>query len=207
MPVRVEFLFDFGSPNAYLAHRVIPALEARSGARVAYVPILLGGVFKLTGNASPAVTLRGIRNKPEYEGLETLRFLARHGIGGFRANPHFPVNTLQIMRGCFVARREGFFERYVDVVYRHMWSEPEKLDEPEVIRAVLERSGLDADAVLAGIRQPEIKDALRASTEAAVERGVFGAPSFFVDGALYFGKDRLRDVEEEIERLGALRRP
>lgn len=81
MPVRVEFLFDFGSPNAYLAHRVIPALEARSGARVAYVPILLGGVFKLTGNASPAVTLRGIRNKPEYEGLETLRFLARHGIG------------------------------------------------------------------------------------------------------------------------------
>lgn len=117
------------------------------------------------------------------------------------------MNTLQIMRGCFVARREGFFERYVDVVYRHMWSEPEKLDEPEVIRAVLERSGLDADAVLAGIRQPEIKDALRASTEAAVERGVFGAPSFFVDGALYFGKDRLRDVEEEIERLGALRRP
>ena len=200
MSVDVEFHFDFGSPNAYLAHRVIPEIESRAGVRFTYVPVLLGGVFKATNNVSPAVSLQGIKNKGEYQGLETRRFLERHGITNYRSNPHFPVNTLQIMRGAIVGQREGCFERYVDEVYRHMWSEPRKMDDPDVIRAALEESGLPADTILAGIQKPDVKQQLIANTEDSVNRGVFGSPSFFVGGELYFGKDRLRDVEEEIER-------
>lgn len=197
---RVEFLFDFGSPNAYLSHRVIPALEKRTGAAVEYVPVLLGGVFKLTGNVSPAISLRGIKNKGEYQGLETRRFLAEHGIDDFKPNPHFPVNTLQLMRGAIVALREGFLARYVDEMYRHMWSEPKKMDDPGVIRTALEESGLDPEVILEGIQDVEVKSQLLANTEAAVARGVFGSPSFFVGDELYFGKDRLPELEREIER-------
>jgi 2-hydroxychromene-2-carboxylate isomerase len=196
---RVEFHFDFGSPNAYLAHLVIPAIEKRTGVRFTYVPVLLGGVFKATGNVSPAVSLRGIKNKPEYEALEMRRFLARHGITRFASNPHFPVNTLQIMRGAVAAQRLGCFARYVDEVYRYMWADPKKMDEPEVIRAALVESGLPADELLARAADPEVKQELIANTERAVARGVFGSPSFFVGDELFFGKDRLRDVEEEIE--------
>jgi 2-hydroxychromene-2-carboxylate isomerase len=200
MSVRFEFHFDFGSPNAYLSHLVIPEIEKRTGVPAVYVPVLLGGVFKATGNVSPAVSLQGIKNKGEYQGLETRRFLAAHGITSFASNPHFPVNTLQIMRGAVFAQREGFGPRYVDEVYRHMWSQPRKMDDPDVIRAALLESGLDAEAILAGTQDPEIKATLIKNTEDAVARGVFGSPSFFVGGELYFGKDRLRDAEEEIER-------
>lgn len=195
----VEFHFDFGSPNAYLSHLVIPGIEARTGVPFRYVPVLLGGVFKATGNASPAVTLQGVKNKGEYQALETRRFLAKHGIAEFRPNPHFPVNTLSIMRGAVAARRLDCFERYVDEVYRHMWCEPKKMDEPEVIRAALVESDLPAEALIDAMRDPDVKAELVANTESSVSRGVFGSPSFFVAGELYFGKDRLREVEEEIE--------
>jgi 2-hydroxychromene-2-carboxylate isomerase len=140
-----------------------------------------------------------VKNKPEYEALETRRFLARHGITRFAPNPHFPVNTLQIMRGAVAAQRLGCFERYVDEVYRHMWADPKKMDEPEVIRAALVESGLPADPLLARAAEPDVKQELLENTERAVARGVFGSPSFFVAGELFFGKDRLREVEEEIE--------
>ena len=200
MSVNVEFHFDFGSPNAYLAHRVIPGIETRTGVKFRYVPVLLGGVFKLTGNASPAVTLQGIRNKGEYQGLEMRRFIESHGISEFESNPFFPVNTLRIMRGAVVAVREGFGEKYIDAVYRHMWAKPKKMDDPEVIRAALEESGLDAEKILAGTATPEVKSELIENTQLSVDRGVFGSPSFFVGDELYFGKDRLRDVEAEIEK-------
>jgi 2-hydroxychromene-2-carboxylate isomerase len=199
MDVNVEFHFDFGSPNAYLAHLVIPAIEQRTGVRFSYVPVLLGGVFKATGNVSPAISLRGIKNKGEYAGLEMRRFLAKHGITRFVPNPYFPVNTLEIMRGAVAAQRLGCFARYVDEVYRHMWAEPKKLDEPDVIRAALLESGLPADELIALSADPDVKQELRANTDRAVERGVFGSPSFFVGDELFFGKDRLREVEEEIE--------
>jgi 2-hydroxychromene-2-carboxylate isomerase len=199
MDVSVEFHFDFGSPNAYLAHRVIPAIEKRSGVRFRYVPVLLGGVFKATGNVSPAVSLRGIKNKGEYASLEMRRFLARHSITRYAPNPFFPVNTLQIMRGAVAAQRVGCFERYVDEVYGHMWAEPKKMDDPAVIRAALVESGLPADLLLACAADPDVKQELLANTEASVARGVFGSPSFFVGEELFFGKDRLREVEEEIE--------
>ncbi len=200
MSVPVEFHFDFGSPNAYLCHLVIPALESRTGVKVTYVPILLGGIFKATNNVSPAVSLKGIRNKGEYQALEMRRFLEAHGIINYRPNPHFPVNTVQLMRGAIVAQREGCFEKYVDEMYRHMWAEPKKMDDPEVIAAALEESGLPVDILMTGMQDPEVKAQLRANTEDSVARGVFGSPSFFVGDQLYFGKDRLREVEEEIVR-------
>ena len=196
--MRLEFHFDFGSPNAYLSHLVIPGIEARTGARFTYVPILLGGVFKLTNNRSPAETLAGIRNKPDYQQLETARFVKTHGITQYQRNPFFPVNTLTLMRGAVAARKLSIFERYVDEIYRHMWSEPKKMDDPAVLRAALLESGLDADAILELVQTADVKEELLANTQQSVERGTFGSPTFFVGDEIYFGKDRLRDVEEAI---------
>jgi 2-hydroxychromene-2-carboxylate isomerase len=195
---QVEFHFDFGSPNAYLSHLVIPAIERRTGVAFDYVPILLGGVFKLTGNRSPAETLAGIRNKPDYERLETQRFIARHGITRFTRNPFFPVNTLVLMRGAIAARELGVFARYVDEMYRHMWADPKQMDDPAVLRAALAESGFDPDPLLERAQSQPVKDALLASTGASVARGTFGSPTFFVGDEIFFGKDRLRDVEEAI---------
>ena len=199
--VKVEFHFDFGSPNAYLSHLVIPEIVRRTGVDFRYVPILLGGVFKLTNNRSPAESLAGIRNKPEYERLEMSRFLQRHRITRFQFNPFFPVNTLTLMRGAIAARSLGVFDRYVDEMFRHMWADPKKLDDPGVLRAALEESGLNAERLLALVQTREVKDELLANTERSVARGTFGAPTFFVEDEIFFGKDRLRDVEERILEL------
>jgi len=197
---KVEFHFDFGSPNAYLAHLVIPEIEQRSGARFEYVPVLLGGVFKMTNNRSPAESMAGIKNRLEYEALERGRFLRRHNITQFKWTPFFPVNTLLIMRGAIAAQLDGVFERYVDEMFRHMWAEPKKMDDPEVVRSALEESGFNAASLLARTQEPEVKDRLLANTQASVARGTFGAPTFFVGDEIFFGKDRLRDVEDEIVR-------
>jgi 2-hydroxychromene-2-carboxylate isomerase len=197
---KVEFHFDFGSPNAYLAHLIIPQIEERTGVKFEYVPILLGGVFKLTNNSSPAQKMAGIKNRLPYEQLELRRFVGRHGIMNFKWNPFFPVNTLLIMRGAIAAQLEGFFPRYVDAVFDHMWGEPKDMDDPDVVRAALVQSGFDADALLARTQEPEVKDTLLKNTEATVARGTFGSPTFFVGDEIFFGKDRLRDVEEEIVR-------
>src|SRR5215469_8533909 len=199
----VVFYFDFGSPNAYLAHKVIPAIEQRAGAKFRYVPALLGGIFKATGNRSPAEAFAGIPSKLAYEGKETQRFVRRHGITEFGRNPHFPVNTLLIMRGAIAARKLGLFERYVDAVYRAMWVEGLKMDDPAVVKSALAAAGLPADELLALTQDPEVKAELIKNTEAAVAHGVFGSPSFLVGDELYFGKDRLRDVEEEVAAQAA----
>ncbi len=197
---KVEFHFDFGSPNAYLAHLVVPEIERRTGAKFEYMPILLGGVFKLTNNRSPAESMRGIKNRLEYEELERQRFVRRHGIANFTWNPFFPVNTLLVMRGAIAAQLEGVLAPYVDAVFRHMWAEPKKMDDPEVVRAALEQSGLAAAGLIARTQEPEVKDRLLKNTEASVARGTFGSPTVFVGNEIFFGKDRLRDVEEEIGR-------
>jgi 2-hydroxychromene-2-carboxylate isomerase len=195
---KVEFHFDFGSPNAYLSHVVIPEIERRTVAKFTYVPILLGGVFKMTSNRSPVEAFAGIRNKMEYERLETRRFVQRHGITRFQSNPFFPVNTLTLMRAAVGAKRLGVFDQYVDAVFGHMWAEPKKMDDPEIIRAALTTSGLDAAALLQLTQQQDVKDELLASTAASVERGTFGSPTFFVGDEIFFGKDRLHDVEAAI---------
>jgi 2-hydroxychromene-2-carboxylate isomerase len=196
--LKVEFLFDFGSPNAYLAARVIPDIERRTGAKFDYVPVLLGGIYKLTGNSSPADYLKGVRNKPDYMALETERFLKRHGITNYRRNPFFPVNTLQLMRGAIAAQAEGIFWPYFEAVYHHMWEEPKKMDDLDVMLEALASSGIDANRIVAKSQDPAIKNRLAALTQDAVDRGAFGSPTFFVNDEMFFGKDQLRDVEEEI---------
>ncbi len=195
MSVKAEFLFDFGSPNAFLAHRVIPQIETRTGVKFAYTPVLLGGIFKATGNQSPMQAFGHIKNKLAYEQLETQRFIRRHGIAGFQFNPFFPVNTLNLMRMAVAAQNEGLLPGYMDAVFHHMWLEPKKMDDPEVVKAALVQSGLDP-ALLERAQAPDVKSALIANTENAVARDAFGIPTFFVGPEIFFGKDRLRDVEE-----------
>jgi 2-hydroxychromene-2-carboxylate isomerase len=198
MTPKVEFHFDFGSPNAYFVHKLIPQVEQRTGVKFTYVPILLGGVFKLTNNQPPMVQFKGVKNKQEYQRLEIVRFIKKHGLSQFKMNPHFPVNTVQIMRGAAAAEMDGQLAKYVDAVFHHMWEEGKKMDDPEIIRAALDSSGIDGARVLARIQDQDVKDKLLKNTEASVARGTFGAPTFLVGDEIFFGKDRLRDVEEEI---------
>jgi 2-hydroxychromene-2-carboxylate isomerase len=198
MPPKVEFLFDFGSPNAYLAELALPEIEQRTGVKFEYVPILLGGIFKATGNMSPFESLRGIKNKPEYQALETERFVRRHKVTKFRSNPYFPVNTLMLMRGAVAAQHEGVFEPYFRAAYHHMWEEPKKMDDLETFRKAFISSGIDIDRLIARAQQDDVKKGLIDRTTDAVNRGAFGSPTFFVGKEMFFGKDQLRDVEESI---------
>jgi 2-hydroxychromene-2-carboxylate isomerase len=196
------FYFDFGSPNAYLAHRVIPAIEARTGVRFRYVPVLLGGLFKLSGNQAPMLAFADVPAKLAYERREMERFIERHGLSQFRMNPHFPVNTLALMRGAVAAEAEGIFAIYVEAMFRFMWEEPRKLDDPAVLAATLAEAGLPAGRLIERAGEQALKDRLAANTQAAFANGAFGIPSFLVGGELYFGKDKLRDVEEAVTQSG-----
>jgi 2-hydroxychromene-2-carboxylate isomerase len=194
----VEFLFDFGSPNAYFCHKVIPAIEARTGARFQYQPVLLGGLFKLANNRSPIEAFAGIPNKMAYDRMEIKRFITKHGLTAFKMNPYFPVNTLHIMRGAVAAQRLNCFAPYIDAMFAAVWERSLKMDDPAVIGPVLAEAGLDAAALMQATQDPEVKAALMAHTQAAHDRGAFGAPTFFVGEQMYFGKDRLREVEEAL---------
>lgn len=194
---KVQFHFDFGSPNAYLSHAIIPAIERRTGQKFEYVPILLGGIFKATNNRSPIQAFGDIKNKLAYEHLEMQRFIERYAIP-FTMNPFFPVNTLMVMRGAVAARHAGVFERYVDAVFRHIWVEPKKMDDPKVLHAALTGSELPADKLFELAQSQPVKDELAKNTQSSVEHGSFGSPTFYVGDQIYFGKDKLRDVEEAI---------
>jgi 2-hydroxychromene-2-carboxylate isomerase len=205
-PLKVEFQFDFGSPNAYLAEFAIPGIEKRTGAKFEYVPVLLGGIYKATNNMSPFESLRGIKNKPEYQALETQRFIRRHNITKFKTNPFFPVNTLMLMRGVVAAQFENMFEPYFRAAYHHMWVEPKKMDDLEIFRNAFISSGIDIDRLIARAQQDDVKKKLIENTTDAVNRGAFGSPTFFVGQEMFFGKDQLRDVEESIlEQTAAVR--
>jgi 2-hydroxychromene-2-carboxylate isomerase len=193
-----QFMFDFGSPNAFLSHEAIPAIEARTGAKFEYVPILLGGVFKATNNKSPAETLAGVKNKREFHALETERFVKRFKVQPFVWNPFFPVNTLNLMRAAVAAQFEGVFEAYVEAVFHHMWREPKKMDDLEVAVKALNSSGLDGAKLLARAQEADVKAKLIENTQSAVERGAFGSPTFFVGNEMFFGKEQLREVEEMV---------
>jgi 2-hydroxychromene-2-carboxylate isomerase len=191
-----QFLFDFGSPNAFLSHEAIPAIEQRTNVKFEYVPILLGGIFKATNNKSPAETLAGVKNKPAFNALETERFIRRFDVKPYTWNPFFPVNTLNLMRAAVAAQLEGVFEKYVDAAFHHMWMEPKKMDDPEVATKALTASGLDGAKLLARAQEPDVKARLIENTQHAVERGAFGSPTFFVGKEMFFGKEQLREVEE-----------
>jgi 2-hydroxychromene-2-carboxylate isomerase len=195
-PAAPQFMFDFGSPNAFLSHEAIPAIEKRTGVKFEYVPILLGGIFKSTNNKSPAETLAGVKNKREFHQIETERFLKRFNVRPYVWNPFFPVNTLNLMRAAVAAQLEGVFEKYVEAAFHHMWREPKKMDDPEVAAKALSSSGLDGAKLLARAQEPEVKAKLLENTQSAVERGAFGSPTFFVGKEMFFGKEQLREVEE-----------
>lgn len=194
----VEFLFDFGSPNAYFCHKVIPGIEARTGVKFRYVPVLLGGLFKLANNRSPAEAFADIPKKRAYDQMEMERFIRKHGLTAYQRNSFFPVNTLAIMRGAVAAQRLNCFERYVDVIYAGMWEKSLNLSDVSIIASELGNAGLDTPAILQSMQDQSVKDELLANTSNAYERGAFGSPFFSVGTEMFFGKDRLREVEDEI---------
>ncbi len=198
MSTNPQFMFDFGSPNAFLSHEAIPAIEKRANVKFEYVPILLGGIFKATNNKSPAETLAGVRNKREFHAIETERFLKRFHVAPYVWNPFFPVNTLNLMRGAVAAQFEGVFEPYVEAAFHHMWREPKKMDDPEVAARAIASSGLDAAKLFARAQDADVKAKLIENTQSAVERGAFGSPTFFVGREMFFGKEQLREVEEMV---------
>ena len=200
MTKTVDFYFDFASPNAYLSHQVVSGIEERTGAKFNYIPVLLGGIFKATNNKPPMEAFFGILNKNEYQSTEMERFQKRHGITKFKMNPHFPVMTLQVMRGAIGAQKDGYLDKYINEVLRHMWEEPKKMDDPEVIKEAFTESGFDADRLMDQMQDPDIKAQLIANTEEAVKRGTFGIPTFFVEDDIYFGKDTLWQVEEAVAK-------
>ena len=193
----IEFFFDFGSPTTYLAHTQLPRIARETGVALVYRPMLLGGVFKATGNASPVT----VPAKGRWMNDDMPRWARRYGVP-FAFNPHFPINTLTLMRGAtgLQMRQPQDLARYVDAVFHAMWVAPRNLGDAAVLASLLAEAGFDAQAFLALVADPEVKARLVAHTEEAVARGVFGAPTCFVGGQMFFGQDRLEFVREECSR-------
>ncbi len=198
MAKTVDFIFDFGSPNAYFAHKLIPGIAERTGAEFRYIPCLLGGIHKATNNQPPMIAFAEVKGKLEYGRLEIQRFIKKHQLTKFSFNSNFPVITLMLMRGAIVAEQDGRLMDYVDAGLACMWEENKKMDDPEVFVASLTEKGFDGEDILKRTQDPEVKAKLIENTTAAVERGCFGIPTYYVDGEMFFGKDRLLDLEEEI---------
>lgn len=194
----IDFIFDFASPNAYLAHQVMPPIADRHGAKINLIPCLLGGIFKATGNQAPMIAFGQIKGKMQYEMLEMQRFIKKHKLTRFSMNPHFPVNTLTIMRGLIVAQSNGDEARYINAVLPAMWEDGKDMSDPEVIENVLSDAGFDGKALLQNTREEAVKTKLFGNTNDAVARGAFGVPTFFVGDEMFFGKDRLAQLEDAL---------
>lgn len=201
MSKTVDFILDFASPNSYMVYKVMGELEARTNAKFKIVPCLLGGIFKMTHNKAPMVAFQEVKSKLDYERLEMMRFVKKHGLKDFKMNSHFPVNTLMLMRGAIVAENGGYLDKYVEVGFKAMWEDSKKMDDPEVMAAVLDEAGIDSAELFEKMQDPDVKQRLADNTSAAVERGAFGVPTFFVGDEMFFGKDRLDQVEEELGKI------
>ncbi len=196
----VDFIFDFASPNAFLVHRVLPDFAERTGATFNYISCLLGGIFKATGNQAPMIAFGGIPNKLAYEQLEMRRFIEKHGLNEFRMNPHFPVNTVLLQRGALVAERDGRLTDYIEAGLVAMWETGVKMDDAQAYAAAMDEAGFDGAALVEQAQEPAIKQQLIDNTQAAVDRGAFGIPTFFVGDEMFFGKERLDQVEEAVKQ-------
>ncbi len=194
-----EFIYDFGSPNVYMAWKCLPAIEEKHGVTFSFTPVLLGGVFKATGNQAPMMAFGGCPNKIDYIRLEMTRFIKANGLTKFQMNPHFPVNTLLAMRGVIAAERAGVLDTYLPAMMAAMWEDGKNVGDRDVFAGVLNDASLDAAAILEATQDPDVKAVLANNSEEAVKRGVFGAPSFFVGTELFFGKDHMAVMEAEIE--------
>ena len=195
MSTAIEFYFDVGSPAAYLAWTQLPALARAADAEIEYRPFLLGGVFQATGNRSPME----VPAKGQYMQDDLQRYATRYGVP-FRHNPHFPINTLLLMRGALglQLREPQRMVPYVDAVYRAIWVDGKNMNDPATVAGVLQQAGFDPEQILALAADPAVKDELKAVTQEAVSRGVFGAPTFFVHGQMFWGQDRLDFVKEAL---------
>ena len=199
----VDFYYDVASPNTYFSHKLIPGIEERTGAKFNYIPVLLGGIFKLTHNVAPFVRYQEVKNKNDYLRVEMMRFVRDYNMTEFKMNSHFPVNTVMTQRGAIVAEMDGFLPDYVEATLKAMWEQSIKMDDAETFHKALVDAGLDADHIAKRIQDQDVKDKLMANTSAAVDRGVFGCPTVFVGDEMYFGKDRMDGVEQEITRQKA----
>ena len=193
MSKKVEFFFDVGSPASYLAWTQLASIAQRHNAEIVWRPMLLGAVFQAVGNTSPAA----VPAKGAYMLKDLKRFSAIYDVP-FRFNPFFPVNTMQLMRGVTAYLETPKFESYLSAIFKALWAEKLNMESPEVVAEVLSKVGIDATDFMARISEPEVKARLKSSTEEAVARGVFGAPSFFVNGEMFFGQDRLSFVEDAL---------
>ena len=198
MSKTIDFIFDFGSPNAYFSHQVLPKLAAEKGASINYIPCLLGGIFKLTNNQAPMVAFANVKGKVAYDMLEIKRFIEKHGLTKFQMNPHFPVNTLLLVRGAIAADKDGRLGDYIEVGLKAMWEDGHNMSDPEVFAKVITDGGFDGAKLLAATQDQSVKDQLMANTSEAVERGAFGIPTFYVGDEMFFGKDRIEQVIAEL---------
>ena len=196
--MKVDFIIDIASPNAYFCQQLIPAFEERTGAKFNYVPCLLGGIMKLSGNQPPFVAYADIQNKNNYQFIEIERFIKQHNLVKYKFNSNFPVNTVQVQRGALAAQELGIFDKYLKVMLSAMWEEDKNLADLEVLQATLLENDLDAEAIINIVTSQECKDKLIENTSNAVERGAFGVPTFFIDDQIFFGKDHLYQLEEYI---------
>ena len=194
----LDFIFDFGSPNGYFAYHALGSILERTGAELNIIPCLLGGIFKATGNTPPMMAFGSVKNKMDYEQLEMQRFIDKHKLHNFKFNPHFPVNTLMLARAAVAMKGDPRFEEFLAAGLKAMWEDEKKMDDPEVFAAVFSEAGFDGDELLAKTQDPAVKQQLMTNTETAVERGSFGIPTFYVGDEIFFGKDRLQQVEEAL---------
>jgi len=195
MTKSVDFYFDVGSPTAYLAHNRLKQLKLEYGCSVIYHPVLLGGLFKASGNSSPVT----VPAKGRYMMMEDLPRFAKLYNVPLNTNPHFPINTLNLMRGAVSALNEAYFDTYIDTIFNSIWVESRNMGDIDTVIEVLSDAGLDAVSILDATQNPEVKQQLISNTEQAVERGLFGAPTMFVDGEMFFGQDRLQFVEAALK--------
>tara|TARA_B100001057_G_C22742830_1_gene908510 strand:- start:203 stop:808 length:606 start_codon:yes stop_codon:yes gene_type:complete len=196
--MKVDFIFDFASPNAYFCHKLIPIIENRTDVSFNYIPCLLGGIFKLSGNQPPFMAFADIPNKNAYQMIEIERFVKQHELTKYQFNSNFPINTVQIQRGSIAAQELNVFDQYLDVVITAMWEDNKNLNDLDILKATLNENNMDVEAIFNIVNSQECKDKLIANTSAAVERGAFGVPTFFLDDQIFFGKDHLYQLEEYI---------
>ena len=196
--MKVDFIFDFASPNAYFCHKLIPIIEDRTDVSFNYIPCLLGGIFKLSGNQPPFMAFADIPNKNAYQMIEIERFVKQHELTKYQFNSNFPINTVQIQRGSIAAQELNVFDQYLDVVITAMWEDNKNLNDLDILKATLNENNMDVEAIFNIVNSQECKDRLIANTSAAVERGAFGVPTFFLDNQIFFGKDHLYQLEEYI---------
>ena len=196
--MKVDFIFDVASPNTYLAHKLIPDFEERTGVKFNYIPCLLGGIHKLSNNQPPFIAFADCKNKSNYQMIEIDRFVKQHKLTNYKFNSHFPPVTIQVQRGAIAAQELKIFKEYFECVINAMWERDKNISDIEVLKEVLAEADLDVESIIEIVLSQACKDKLISNTDDAVKRGSFGVPTFFYDDQIFFGKDHLHQLEEYI---------